>query len=174
MFKYIPVLLLLIGCNIGSDKPEVEELPHVNTDSLERATTYRQYIDSYRDTLRIDSVFLVKGRRVVVNLQYYCLHDNAVNLPGSYISKYGAEKLQTHNFATRARVWDDDVKVIDTAITKSCFADSLHAATLDYGVMTSPSLERNSAGRIIVVHSISVPLSDVGVPVGYYLDVKRK
>nr|WP_295865752.1 hypothetical protein [uncultured Chitinophaga sp.] len=119
------------------------------------------YKSRYTDTLRVDTVFETAAGRETIMLRHYCLHDSALAIDDRYTAIFGIRNFVTHNFVSSLKIKVDERLVLDTVITREMFLDSLFDALQRYGGLTSPVV-RLQGNIVVVVHSLSIPLTDVG------------
>ena len=181
---YIPLLILvslnLITCMSNSQKPD-ETFKKIKKDTIihtkeldselqqekdEGVPSLTQILndlrDSYKDTTRIDTTFLLNGiDTVTVKVRHFCTYDHKIDVPARYLKMYNLSSFQTHDFISFLDFKINSNEVFKGFIKKEDFRNFLDEELRKYGVLLYPNLEVSKIG-IALQYSISVPLSDVG------------
>ena len=179
MNKYkILLLLLTIGCSGRSEKQpekEVQNNKEIVTEISEDDPTYDEllkgYVSSYNEKILIDTII---NKKLIINLEHYCLFDNGISIPEKYNWGEKKEVLLTHNFASKLIVLDDKNQIlISRIIIKKVFEQLLSKDLQEYGVLLYPTFRGyNIDKNILRIHySISIPLTDVGQSVIIDIDL---
>ena len=141
--------------------------------SLELNNIVKEYLESYKDTVKIDTSLTYEDKRIQISFRHYCLFDSAVNIPEKYIRTYRLHQFVTHNFQSSLKIIADGELTIDTVIRKNLFEKKLHQELKDYGILTAPNFSI-ADDHVLVDYSISIPLTDVGTGCSLLCDFKGK
>lgn len=119
-------------------------------------------LSSYKDTVKIDTTFLLKGHDMMtVKLRHYCTYDNKINLPTRYLKIYNLTEFHTHNFLSALNVKINSKEIFNGFIKKEDFEKLLDDELRKYAILLYPNVHLSN-DRLEIQYSISVPLSDVG------------
>ncbi|MHA4847654.1 hypothetical protein ACX0G7_26040 [Flavitalea antarctica] len=132
----------------------------------------KEFIDEYAKTLSIDTSFSTKKRTYTVLFRHLCSWDSALVVPAKYNYDTGSD-FKTHNFHSELTVLEGVDTAFKKVITKDDFKSLLDPALESYGTLLFPTLRfRNDS--IEVKYSISIPVTDVGIPVIIQFDTEGK
>ena len=135
-------------------------------------TIRREYIASYKDEIRLDTLIsLNAGNKARVQSRYFCLFDSAIHVPGRYNLDDTTQVFITHNFVHRIRITIGKEVIFDRTIRKSDFADSLFPELLEYAVLCHPNFDFDESRQLFQFqYSVSIPVTDVGVGISTTID----
>jgi hypothetical protein len=126
------------------------------------------YLKGYKTPYTKDTSFLVGNDTLRIRIKHYCLLDSAISLPERYLTIYDLDSFITHNFESEIQLEKNETPISNTIIKKENFAQFLNPELVKYGVLLYPEV-RIEKGRIFIDYSISIPLTDVGIPVNIEL-----
>lgn len=122
----------------------------------------QNYVHEETDTLKKDTVFNYKGRKLKILFRHYCTFDSLLLIPEKYVGIYGIKLFKTHNFQSVLKIYSENKIMIDTIITKNIFSDFTYDEEKKYGTLLYPVLTFQ-ANSLKIDYSISIPLTDVGI-----------
>jgi hypothetical protein len=177
-WEHIVWCLFIAGCNHQTSQTNVDSLK-ANTDTqrvqakikgksdagfepINLDTVFHQYFRGYKDTIRMDTSFDCKGKKVRIHFLHYCTNDSSLHLPARYVEDYGFKEFTTHSFQSILKASSDDSLLLDTVITKEMFKEEMHPEEKSYGALLHPVISFSS-GSLTIAYSISIPLTDVGI-----------
>ena len=147
------------------DGDSSQKSPEDNLSSI-----FDDYVATYTCTpCLIDSTFTIGNDIYRMHLKHFCLMDSAIKVPQSYIYMYKLDSFVTHNFVTIVSLSRNRHEIFKGRIQKKNFEKLLYPELVDYGVLRCPSMKM-TIGFLILVYSISIPLTDVGIGVKALLD----
>jgi hypothetical protein len=131
---------LLAGCSGSPPNPGLRRLKELS--AHERDSLMKTLLTSYKDTFKVDSVDIVaKGDTASVRVRHYCTYDGKIDLPAQYMSFYGLESFQTHNFVSEVEFKINSKVVFKGVISKETFGRSLNERQKKYGVLSRPEVD---------------------------------
>jgi hypothetical protein len=175
MMKYITLLLCLIvsDCYQGkhySDSGNIEddyEMNNVkiNTGNIDYKTMRNQYILSYTNIIKTDTMVYRLKDTLNVAFQYYCLFDSTVHINDEYIWEDNTEEFITHNFEAILRIYGNKKDDILVKLSKSTFVNILNEELLLHGVLMYPTYRGYDKinDRLGFGFSVSIPITDIGI-----------
>ena len=134
----------------------------------------REYILTYDKPIEFESVHRGKDfEDLKAYGKYYCLFDSAILVPGKYNLDDTTKSFKTHNFAEEVIIISNGDTILQRTITKRDFHDKLPEYLKNYAVLFEPKFEGYSSSTDVFdfSFSISIPLTDVGLPM--LLSLKR-
>jgi hypothetical protein len=126
------------------------------------------YLKGYKTPYTKDTSFLVGNDTLRIKIKHYCLLDSAISLPERYLTIYNLDSFITHNFESKIQLIKNEMLILNTIVKKESFAQFLNPELAKYGVLLYPGV-RKEDDRIFIDYSISIPLTDVGIPVNIEL-----
>jgi hypothetical protein len=108
-------------------------------------------------------------------MEYYCLHDSAINVPESYMSAWGKEHVKpfiAHNFACKIVVLNSKDTIFNKVVKRGNFDKVLRDDLKKYATLAGVKFGgyNKSKQYLIFNYSISIPMTDVGVPASLTID----
>lgn len=173
-FILITSSLLVVSCNTESkDSPEkgTDSASSSNskfqdtsdTDELSRIMS--EFINLYSTPIIIDTQLELEKDRFEIILKHVCLFDSSIHLSKKYLQNFYIDTFMTHNFESTLRVIMNGKEIINTKIKKTQFKDYLDKSLMRYGVLLYPTIGTDGMKIPYIDYSISIPLTDVGMPV---------
>lgn len=134
-----------------------------------------ELLSSYNKIQRIDTIILVGRDTLHVHEKYYCLHNSTLVIPKRYL--WGGNKSKdfiTHEFASEITIIKNGHAIFKRTFKKSDFDKVIHPELKQYAIPVDPYLigYKKQYNSIIFGYSISIPLTDVGVPAYVAVDLK--
>jgi len=132
-------------------------------------------LKSYNKIERIDTTITDGNDHLRIKMEYYCLHDSALTVPKRYMSAWGKDNANdfiTNNFACKIQVLNNQDTVFNKAITRTDFNSVLEDHLKKYATLVTAKFEGYSKtkGYLIFSYSVSIPMTDVGVPASLTID----
>ena len=152
-FYLLLAIIAFYGCQSGSANTE-----------LNLSEILASYIESYKNTISVDTTYRSGNDTVRVQFSYRCLMDSSIVVPRRYVEMYGMDKFVTHNFASSIIIQKNRKTVVDRKIVKSDFNAVLEEHLKEYGTLLYPYIYYY-ADSVRVNYSLSFPLTDVGIGV---------
>jgi hypothetical protein len=130
---------------------------------------------AYNKVENIDKLVIDGKDSLQLHETYYCLHDSSLMVPKHYM--WGGDTTKdfvTHNFAAKVVVIKNKDTVLNRTFKKNDFNKTLFEALKKYAIIFDASYigYNKEKGEFALGYSISIPLTDVGVPA--YLVVDKK
>ncbi|MGZ3999430.1 MAG: DUF4738 domain-containing protein [Mucilaginibacter sp.] len=134
-----------------------------------------ELLSQYDKVEHIDTTLFVGNDSLHVHEKYYCLKDNAVVVPKKYL--WGGDKTKdfvTHSFVSAIVIVKNKDTILNKVFRKSDFDPVINTEERKYAIIFSASFlgYRKRYDSIIFGYSISIPLTDVGVPA--YIAINKK
>ena len=132
---------------------------------------------SYNKVIHIDKSFIDGKDTLKLHETYYCLHDSLLSVPKKYM--WGGDKTKdfvTNNFVSKIILTVDNDTVLNEVFDKSDFNGVINGQLKKYAIIFNPDyLGYNKIkSELALGYSISIPLTDVGVPTYLVIDKKGK
>jgi len=110
-----------------------------------------------------------------MHLKYYCLHDSSLTVPEKYMEPWGEKDPKgfvTNNFASKIIILKNKDTVFNKIIKKNIFNGILEDPLKKYAVLLTCDYEgyNKAAGEFAFRYSITIPMTDVGVPASIVVD----
>lgn len=136
-----------------------------------------ELVSRYNKIERIDTTVKAGGDTFYIHEKYYCLKDNSVVVPKKYL--WGGDKTKdfvTHSFVSAIFVVKNRDTIINKIFRKSDFYPVINTEERKYAVIFSASFlgYRKHYDGIVFGYSITIPLTDVGVPAYIVIGNKGK
>ncbi len=172
-FFFVMVILLVTSCHSNEDQPATANQSSINrlsgndTDGFDQsAIDDLNPVDSndYRSNAVIDTVFEINNDLFNVSLKTDFDSTKPIIVPKKYVGNYGIDCFRVFESFTMLQIKKNGNIIVDTIISKSNFSEALDSSLSHYGNLMFPKvvLKTNS---IKIGHSISIPMTDVGVAV---------
>jgi hypothetical protein len=118
----------------------------------------------YRKESRIDTTLAVRAKAYQIAVRLLFDSTAAITVPEKYVAVWGLDSFTVFESYTRVTASKDDKILLDTLIRKANFLKDLDSPLIDYGNLFAPNvtLEKD---YLEVGHSLSIPMTDIGVPV---------
>jgi hypothetical protein len=190
-------ILILYGCNGDhQDKSVVEtqtdsinkrkaigaemakgERPDDEQDTPTFAEEMANTLKGYNKVKRIDTLIIDNNDHLQVHMEHYCLHDSTLIVPKSYMSTWGKENAKdfvTHTFATKILILNNKDTIFNKVIKRNDFNGVINDNLKKYAILLDPGFYKfdKTKGWLVFGYSISIPMTDVGVPA--YLTIDKK
>lgn len=187
--------LLFFGCNhIESKKEQTEGNNTVVSEKRRRDSIKKQmalgnrpdeeqetpsYMEEMKNLLssydKIKVVDTTFEGGTKLSFKYYCLKDNGIHIPKQYIYDTRVKPFTTHNFTSQIVVCKAGDTLLNQTISKGTFTDQLSPQLQKYGCLLYPNISFDQEKKEINVgYSISIPVTDIGVPVRLVVDKNGK
>ncbi|WP_461451267.1 DUF4738 domain-containing protein [Mucilaginibacter sp.] len=151
-------------------------------DSEQEGNTFKEVLSekltSYNKIQNIDTLVVDEKDSMRVHCKFYCLHDSSLIVPKRYM--WGGDKSRdfiTHNFAVKIILITNRDTVLTKIFVKKDFTPELYDAIRKYATFIDFKFEGYNTklkNKLLFESSISIPLTDVGVPVYLAIDKKGK
>jgi len=153
-----------------SKKIEPQDSPDVEPTFAE---VKADLLSKYDKVERIDTTVIVGSDSLHVHEKYYCLKDNAVVVPKKYL--WGGDTTKdfvTHSFVTHIIVIKNKDTIINKIFRKKDFDPVVNPEERKYAIIFDSGFEgyQKQYDSIVFGYSISIPLTDVGVPAYIAID----
>jgi hypothetical protein len=141
--------------------------PDNEQDGLSFDAVKSDLLSSYNKIDHIDTVVIIGKDSLKIHEKYYCLHDSALIIPKKYL--WGGDKSKdfvTHNFVSNIMVIKNRDTIINKTFKKSDFNGVINPEEKQYAILFAPGFTgyKKQYDGVIFGYSISIPLTDVGVP----------
>lgn len=150
----------------------------INMDDLNNKKDISGDIDSlpfpdsteYKSKVNIDSTFFSDNKKYTLVLWTDFDSSKSITIPQKYVGIYGLKKFTVFESYTRLKIFRGGQIWVDTTIRKSDFKSAVDSSLLKYGNLFFPTIAYNDS-LIEISHSLSIPMTDIGVPVStkFYL-----
>lgn len=166
----IIIVFYLYSC---SNKPQIKTVDSniVNSDTSEPEIDFRKEFIAYSGIpTKFDTSFIKDQINYRVHFRHYCMFDSALMIPSRYNIDTNLDFV-THNFRSEFVLLSNQDTVLNKLIEKVMFSSLLDSSVRKYGTLLFPyiSIERDS---IEINYSITIPVTDVGIPVKVKFDLK--
>ncbi len=132
----------------------------------------KNLLSSYDRVKIIDTTF--EGG-MKLSLKYYCLKDNGIHIPKQYIYDTRVKPFTTHNFTSQIVVYKAGDTLLNQTVGKEAFTGQLSPQLQKYGCLLYPNITFDQEKKEINIgYSISIPVTDIGVPVRLVIDKNGK
>lgn len=123
----------------------------------------------------IDKAIINGGDTLRLKETYYCLHDSSLSVPKKYL--WGGDTTKnfvTNNFASKLIVIHNRDTVFNKIFYKADFNQVISGQLKKYAILFNPDYLGYSKEKqeFAIGFSISIPLTDVGVPAYIVIDKK--
>lgn len=137
----------------------------------------RDLLSSYNKTEIIDTSLIDGKDSLHVYSKYYCLHDSSLTVPKRYI--WGGDKPKdfiANTFANKIVVVNNKDTVFNRVIKKDDFLSVINDEEKKYATLFGPHFHgfNKTTKELTFSYSVSIPLTDVGVPACLVIDKKGK
>lgn len=132
---------------------------------------------AYNKVEHIDKTVIDGGDTLQLHETYYCLHDSSLVVPKFYVWGGDTTKNFTANtFATKIIVINNRDTVLNKVFKRMDFNSALWDRLRLYAVIMFPYYDGYNASehKFALGYSITIPLTDVGVPASIAIDKKGK
>lgn len=128
-----------------------------------------ELVNSYSKSTMIDTFYVVGNDTFSIKLKYYCTRDNAIIVPIKYAWGDKKEALKTHNFNIDIEVSKNRVKAYVATLDRSFCDKYIELKDLkSFGTIYYPKIKLKKE-KIIVSFNYSIPLSDIGKYLAFYV-----
>jgi hypothetical protein len=132
-------------------------------------------LSKYNNVERIDTLMIIGKDSLHILEKYYCLHDSALVVPKKYL--WGGDKSKdfvTHNFASNIVIIKNRDTIISKTFRVSDFNNVIFPEEKKYAILFSSNFlgYKKQYNSIVFGYSITIPLTDVGVPAYIAIDTK--
>ncbi|TFF38772.1 hypothetical protein [Mucilaginibacter psychrotolerans] len=126
---------------------------------------------TYDNVEVIDTVFDSGKERIGLRVKYYCLKDSNIVIPKRYYDAENPTDFITHPFVSNVILLNGTDTVLNKQFTAKdfypFFKDPFVGALKKYGSLLGPGVShRNDEDSFEVSYSLSIPATDLGIPVG--------
>ncbi len=152
----------------AADRPDDEQDPSFKE-------VLADLLASYNKTENIDKLVVDGGDSLKIHLKYYCLRDSSVIVPKHYV--WGGDTTKdfvTHSFVEKVVVVKNKDTVLNKIFTRADFNNVIQDQLKKHAIIFSPYYlgYDKARGEFGLGFSISIPLTDLGVPA--YLAIDKK
>jgi hypothetical protein len=133
---------------------------------------------SYNKIQNTDTLIFDGKDSMRVNCKFYCLHDSALVVPKNYL--WGGDKSKdfiTHNFAAKIILTKNRDTVLNKIFVKKDFTPALYKDLQKHATFVDFNFEGYNTklkDKFLFGCSISIPLTDLGVPAYLAIDKSGK
>jgi hypothetical protein len=132
---------------------------------------------SYNKVENIDKSVIDGKDTLKLHETHYCLHDSSLSIPKKYM--WGGNKTKdfvTNNFASKIVLIVNKDTVLNKVFNKRDFNNVIYDQLKKYAIVFNPGYigYNKTKGELALGYSISIPLTDVGVPAYITIDKKGK
>jgi hypothetical protein len=187
------ILALCLGChysNLTANNKLSDSLKPKNSvsrdtippDTGEQFPTYNevkaQLFNAYGRVKQIDTTIIDNNDTLTVHFKYYCLHDSSVVVPARYVDGNWDEAPKkdfiANNFASKISITKNRDTIFNKVIYKKDFDPVVNPEERKYAIMFDASFERyhQAKGLFLFGYTITIPMTDVGVPATLSVDKK--
>ncbi|HEY4323941.1 MAG TPA: DUF4738 domain-containing protein [Mucilaginibacter sp.] len=133
------------------------------------------YLATYNKIKHIDTFVVLGNDSLHIHEKLYCLHDNSLVIPKKYL--WGGDKSKdfiTHNFVSNITIIKNSDTIINKIFKKGDFDSVINPEEKQYAILLNSNFMgyNKQYDGIIFSYSISIPLTDVGVPAYIVIDKK--
>jgi len=156
---------------IAKDQPEDDD-PEPTYDEVKA-----DLLGTYNKVENIEKTVVDGKDTLLLHCKYYCLHDSSLIIPANYDwSGKGKKEFITHNFASQIVLIKNKDTLLNKTFKKVDFKNALYAQLQKYAIMFSPDYGgyNKTKGEFAIDYSVSIPLTDVGVPAYIVIDKNGK
>jgi Domain of unknown function (DUF4738) len=134
---------------------------------------------SYGKIEKIDKLVIEGKDTLQIHETYYCLHDSSLRIPGRYLGPWGKDTTKdfiANTFATRIVLVVDNDTILNRMFKKADFDKYLFKQLRRYAIISEPNYigYDKAKGEFALGYSLSIPLTDVGVPAYITIDKRGK
>jgi len=134
-------------------------------------------VASYNEVENLDDAVVDGSDTLHMHLKYYCLHDSSLTVPEEYMAVWGEKDPKgfiTNNFASKIVIVKNKDTVFNKIITKKVFNGILEEPLKKYAILYTCNYEGydKATGEFIFDYSITIPMTDLGVPASIKVDKK--
>jgi hypothetical protein len=132
-------------------------------------------IKSYSEIKKIDTLIIDDKDSLAIHFKYYCLHDSSTIVPARYIAWKDEKKdFTANNFASKIIIIKNRDTIFNRIVYKKGFAPVVDEELKKYGVMVDAGFQgyEKVKGKLLFDYTVSIPMTDVGVPVFLTIDKK--
>jgi len=132
---------------------------------------------SYNKIETIDKQIIDGKDTLQLHETYYCLHDSSLKVPGRYMGPWGRDTTKdfiANTFATKIIMIKNRDTVLNKVFKKREFDKVLWDRLQQYAIIFSAGYigYSKNTGEFALGYSITIPLTDVGVPAEITVDKK--
>jgi hypothetical protein len=152
----------------------LDERPDSEQEGPTFAEVKADYLASYNKIERIDTLIVDGTDSIHIHTKYYCLHDSTLVIPKKYNwGEKNAKDFVTHDFASKILILDNRDTIFNKVIKKEDFNNAIYEQLKKYAILFSPDFKYNKTNQeFSFAYSISIPLTDVGVPASLVVNKK--
>ena len=189
--KQMIVLFLLVtvflGCNSVSDQTsgtvksaditqdtssnQKKEVEGGNEDEL------NNIVAEYKEMVNVpyikDTLLVIDQDTFRMIVKHISISDSPIVVPKKYVEIYKMDSFSTPGFKTSVTIEQSGKMIVQRDISKNDFQQYLHPSLKSYGVLFPPQISC-AHDHIEIGHSISIPLTDVGIGVRTIFDKNGK
>ncbi len=133
-----------------------------NEDGVSPKDVKKELIESYSKTLLIDTTFFVQKDKYQVIFKHFCTMDSALLIPAKYDFDTHSDFI-TSNFKSYIILIKNNDTILNKTIDKSIFKKLLYPELDSFATLLFPVLNFSN-DTIKIDYSITIPLTDVGIP----------
>lgn len=173
-------IFIIISCNSNQENQLASEATEIKEDSTSGhdepsegqslEEIIKAFTDEYTKKEKYDSTFFIGTDLYKIEFEHYCLFDSGIVVDKPFVGIYKLDSFVTHNFATRFTVTKNGESPITRYITRDNFKGKVDSLYTSEGALLYPNFHV-SEGAFFFTYSLSVPLTDVGIPVGCKIDL---
>ena len=174
------ILLLIASCRNRSGNATEEIKEGSSQLDSNKADNASQYADSnlnpvdsqvYRQRTVYDTTFAIDNNLFKVSVKTDFDSTKKIIVPKKYVSNYGINNFEVFESYTKLKIRKNNELIVDTSLSKKGFSNDLDQPLLKYGNLMFPEVTLQNR-TIEINHSISIPMTDIGVPVSSRFEIK--
>lgn len=174
--------LMFLSCNSHQD---IEQQGMDSRNDTSKLNIINKYTDTsnkddsdlgvdtsiYKKLVLIDTIFTSGSNVVKVVLQTKSDSSKSILLPAKYLAPINIKSFYFYESYSSIQIYLDNKLIYDTILNKSIYLDKMDSALIKYGNLLFPEI-RYEIDTIEIGYSLSIPLTDVGIPVFSRFSIK--
>jgi len=116
-----------------------------------------------------DTLLVIDKDSFIVSIKHLQIEGDSIVVPKKYVEMYKLESFSTSGFETSVTIKRNGKLIFKRSILKDDFQQYLDSSLKSYAVLLYPYIATKD-GHIELHHSISIPLTDVGIGVTTMID----
>ncbi|OQP61224.1 hypothetical protein A3860_05795 [Niastella vici] len=116
-----------------------------------------------------DTLLMIDKDSFIVSIKHLQIYEDTIVVPKKYVEMYKLESFSTFAFKTSVTIKKNGKVIMQRNILKDDFQQYLDPSLKSYAVLLYPYVVTRQ-GHIEIHHSISIPLTDVGIGVSTTID----
>lgn len=135
----------------------------------------RRVLKSYDEIKIVDTTLINGDDSIRLHLKYFCLKDEILVIPKSYVfDKNNPRDFITHDFASNILLIHKSDTIFKKTIRKNDFNSIIADQLIKFGTLRMPNLSASNMDKsqIVLVYSISIPMTEIGTSVSFIINKK--